>query len=337
MAISFIGVSTMWSSSASSTSFTLNKPAGSLTDGDLMIAFLTWTTGSTDTDLTVTAPSGWTKQDDVFNAGDGWDSNLAVFTRSYVAGDPSTWAGTLSATSAKVKVSTTVAYRGVQSILAKGTSSVAGPGTTSYSTATVNNTQANSWRVVGACYESASLTYSMNTNEVQSRALNGDSNSGSADFIQLRIADSNGGIATGNTSRTVSRSAAFDASCSWIGLLREATGTAASGTFGISLGGVSMAASATVDDPATMAMTLGSVTEAFDGFGTPPAVSGSFAATLGGVTMDGEAGVPPMGSISMGDLCSIQINAETRVYGVRVINVEADDRTIRVPSRGVDD
>lgn len=337
MAISFIGVSTMWSSSASSTSFTINKPAGTLADGDLMIAVLTWTTGSTATDLSCTVPSGWTKQDEIYNGGDGWDHQMCVMTRFYVSGDPSTWSGTLSSTQAKVKVSTVAAYRGVQSIAVKGTASVAGPSTTSYSTATVNNPSASNWRFVCAGYESSSLTYSMNTNEVTSRALNGDSNSGSADFIQLRIADSGAAIATGNTSRTVSRSAAFDASTAWIGILAATTGTPATGDAAMTLGGVTQAVAGEVHNDATAAMTLGGVSQSFSGFGTPPAVTGPLAMSLNSVTMDGQAGVPPMGTMDMAVLAGISFNVETRVHGVRVITVEAEDRTIRVPSRGVDD
>lgn len=336
MAISYVGVSTMWSSSASSTSFTINKPAGSLTDGDLMIAVLAWSTGATDTDLGVTAPSGWTKQDEVFNAGDGWDSQLCVMTKAYASGDPSSWSGTLSSTSAKIKVSAVSAYRGVQSILAKGTSSAA-YGTTSYSTATVNNTVANSWRFTTACYESGSLTYSMNTNEASSRALVGDVNSGTNDNVQLRLADSNAAVATGNHSRTCSRSQNWDASCSWIAILREATGTAATGTVGITLGRVSAAFDATAEDPATMAMTLGHVSAAMDGYGQPPVVSGTATMQLGGVSEAFAAGVPPMGSMTMANLCSIAFSVETRVFGIRVISIDADDRSITVPSRGVDD
>lgn len=337
MAISFVGVSTMWSSSASSTSFTINKPAGTLADGDLMIAVLTWTTGSTATDLSCTVPSGWTKQDEIFNGGDGWDHQMCVMTRFYVSGDPSTWSGTLSSTQAKVKVSTVAAYRGVQSIAVKGTASVAGPSTTSYSTATVNNPSASNWRFVCAGYESSSLTYSMNTNEVTSRALNGDSNSGSADFIQLRIADSGAAIATGNTSRTVSRSAAFDASTAWIGILAATTGTPATGDMAMTLGRPTVSAAGEVHDDATMSMTLGAVQIAADGFGTPPVVSGTMGMTLSPVTADGAGTLPVSGSMDMLMLPRIQINTETRVSGVRVIVVEAEDRVIRVPSRGVDD
>lgn len=334
MAISYVGVSTMWSSAASSTSFTINKPGGTLADGDLMVAFLAWSTGSTDTDLTATAPSGWTKQSEVFNAGDGWDSQLAVFTRFYVSGDPATWSGSLSSTQAKIKVSGTTAYRGVQAVLAKGTSSAA-YGTLSYSTATVNNTAANSWRIVGAAYESGSLTYSMNTNEVQSRALFGDNNSG--DNVQLRIADSNGTIATGNTSRTCSRSQNWDASTSWIGILQPTTGTPASGDIGMTLGKPTVSATGEVHDDATVSMTLGGVTVAADGYGQPPVVSGTLGETLGPVSMDFTAAQPVAGAMDATVLPNIQINAETRAFGVRVIQVEADDRTIRVPSRGVDD
>lgn len=334
MAISYVGVSTAWTSTAASTSFTINKPAGTLQDGDLMIAVLSWTTGSSTSDLTVTAPSGWTKQDEAYNGGDGFDHQIAVMTRTYATGDPSTWSGTLSGSSAKVKVSGTVAYRGVQNILAKGTSSTAYPNT-SYSTATVNNTQSGSWRFVTAGYESASLTYSMNTNEVQSRLLAGDTNSG--DNVQLRIADSNGAISTGNTSRTVSRSAAFDASCSWIGILREATATPTTGTMSNSLASVSAAGDGAVTDSGTMAATTPSVAALGDGYGQPPVVTGPAALTTPSVAAAAAGHTDVRGGMAASVVPSVSAVGETRVVGVRVINVEADDRTIVVESRGVAD
>jgi hypothetical protein len=336
MAISYVGVSTAWTSTASSTSFTINKPAGTLQDGDFMIAVLSWTTGSSTTDLTVTAPAGWTKQDEAYNGGDGFDHQIAVMTRTYATGDPSSWSGTLSGSSAKVKVSGTVAYRGVQNILAKGTSSAAYP-TTSYSTATVNNTQSGSWRFVAAGYESGSLTYSMNTNEVQSRLLAGDTNSGSGDNVQLRIADSNGAISTGNTSRTVSRSAVFDASCSWIGILREATGTPATGAFAVTPSMLTVAAGGEVVNNGTMAATLSAPTVAADGYGQPPVVTGTSDVTLSPAEVSLAGVTDVRGSLDAMVLPLVSFNGETRVVGVRVINVDAEDRVIRVDSRAVAD
>jgi hypothetical protein len=337
MAISFIGVSSSWTSTAASTSFTINKPAGTLQDGDLMIAVLSWTTGSTLADLTATAPSGWTKQDEVYNGGDGWDHQLAVFTRTYASGDPATWSGTLSASSAKVKVSGTCAYRGVQSILAKGTSSQAGPGTASYSTATVNNTQANSWRFCTAGYESASLTYAININEVTSRFLDGATNTGDNDNVQLRISDSNGAIATGNTSRTVSRSAAWDASCSWIAILQESTGTPATGTMAMTTPSLTATSDGDVTDPATLAAQTPSVTFLGDGYGQPPVVTGTAAMQTPSLAASMAGATDVLGSMSATVLPLLALRGETRVFGERVILVGVDDRTIKVPSRALDD
>ncbi len=334
MAISYVGVSTAWTSTASSTSFTINKPAGTLADGDLMIAVLSWSTGSSTNDLTVTAPSGWTKQDEAYNGGDGFDHQIAVMTRTYVSGDPSTWSGTLSGSSAKVKVSGTVAYRGVQNILAKGTSSTAYPNT-SYSTATVNNTQTGSWRFVAAGYESSSLTYSMNTNEVQSRLLAGDVNVG--DAVQLRMADSNGTIGTGNTSRTISRSGAFDASCSWIGILQASTGTPVTGDLADTLPSLTTAADGAVTINGTASATTPSVSAAASGYGQPPVVTGTADATLPSLSASGAGHTDVRGSMVASVLPLVDFQAETRQFGVRVILVEADDRTIRVESRGVAD
>lgn len=335
MAISFVAASSMWSSTATSTSFTLNVPAGTAS-GDFMVAVLAWSTGSTVADLSVaTAPSGWTVQNDVYNGGDGFDGQLAILTKFATGSEPSSYSGSLGASSAKIKVSTVAAYRGVQGLLTKGTSSTAYP-TTSYSTATVNNTVANSWRIVAGMYESASLAYSLNTNEVTSRALVGDGNSGSGDYVQVRVADSGAAIATGNTSRTFSRSQTFDASCAWIGILQETAGTPASGTLAQTLSGVTLAVAGEVHNDGTLAQSLSGVSMDFAGFGAPPDITGTFAQSLGGVSVDVTAALPPSGTLDMAILPNVQFSTETRVFGNRVITVEADDRRIVVPSRGVD-
>lgn len=335
MAISFVSISSMWSSSAASTSYTINTPA-SIAAGDLLIAVVAWSTGTLVTDLTCTAPSGWTKVDETFNSGDGWDGQLAILTRTATGSETSTYSGTLSANSAKVKVTTVAAYRGVQGVLVKGINSTGL--STSYSTATVNNTQANSWRFVAGMYESSSLSYNLNTNEATSRALIGDINSGSSDAVQVRVADSGAAVATGNTSRTFSRSASWDASCAWIAILQETTSTPATGTLGSSLKAPVAVTLGEVHDDATIAATLPSVSMVSDGTGSPQPSSGTLGATLGIPVTDVTGATEPRGTLDVVVLPSLNFQVETRVFGIRVITVENDaSRRIIVPSRGVDD
>jgi hypothetical protein len=340
MAILYVGASTPWTSTAASSSFTINLPGGTLQDGDLMIAVLSWTTGALHSDLTCTPPSGWTKAaaDEAFRQdADGYDHQLAVMTRTYASGDPSTWTGTLSASTAKVKVSGTVAYRGVQGILARGMSS-ADINSTSYNTATVNNTVANSWGVAAAGYESASLSADIKIDVYTSRLLGGATNSGDNDNVQLRISDSNGPIAVTSTSRTVSRTLAWDASCAWIGILQESTGTPATGPMAATLGSLTTVAAGEVHDDATMAATLSSVTADWQGYGQPPVSTGAMASTLSPISMDWTAATDVRGSMAVSVLPTVEIHGETRVFGVRVIAVEADtSRRIVIESRGVAD
>jgi Tfp pilus assembly protein PilW len=92
-----------------------------------------------------------------------------------------------------------------------------------------------------------------------------------------------------------------------------------------------------VTDPATLAAQTPSVTFLGDGYGQPPVVTGtatvqtpSLAVSVAGAT-DARGGmsvtVPPL----------VALRGETRVFGERVILVEVDDRTIKVPSRALDD
>jgi hypothetical protein len=332
VAISFVAAGSQFTAT-SGTSFTINKPAG-VAAGDFMIAVLSFSGDTGGNDIAVTPPSGWTEEAELFNAGDGFDHQLWVGTKFVESGDPSTWAGTVGS-GVDGMVCGAVAYRGVQSLLVDGTSSTGLDN--SYSTATVNNTVANSWRVVAAGYESGSLNYDITVNDTSSRLLYEVSDGGSVN-VQLRIYDSNGAISTGNTSKTVSRSANFDASCSWIGILRETSGTPATGAMSCTLPKVLPFTFGDVEDPGSISATLPSLSFTGDGYGQPPVVTGDMTAALPSLSASAAGVLPVTGSLAVSVLPLVSFSGETRVFGIRVITVEADDsRLITVQSRGVDD
>ena len=330
MAISFVAAGTAFSRIGSGTSFTLNAPAG-VTNGDRMIAMVAcFANGS---QKTVTLPSGWTLVKDVYyNNTD--QIQLTVMTRQYATGDPASWSGSYSS-SVLLCTADVAAYRNVQALGASGTATAAA--VTSFSTATINNTTANSWRVVCGAYVSLTTNYTINSNETTRRALFAADDSGGSGATQAAIWDSDTtSVATGNTSRTVSRSASWSVAASVILMLQPTTGTPASGTFAQPLGGVTMAAAGTVVDNATLAMPLSGVSMDFPGYGQPPVASGTLAQPLSPVVMDLAGATEPRGTLDMAILPNVEFSTETRVFGNRVITVEADDRTIVVPSRGVD-
>lgn len=331
MAISFVAAASTFSNIGSINSFNVPKPSGTA-DGDLMVAAVCFDSGGSLRTITL---SGWTLVKSARGAADGRESQVSVFTRTFVTGDPTSWNGTISSNVTLVTTATST-YRGVQAVGASGTS--ASGVATSYSTATINNTVANSWRIVVAAYDSATTNYDISSNETTRRILFAADDTGDTGATQASIWDSDTTtVSTGNTSRTVSRSASWSVSSSVILLLQPSTGTPATGTFNSSLSQVSMATDVNVHDDATMAMSLGSVSIASDGYGQPPVGTGTFAMQLGGISQDFSAGTLVSGVMDALVLPQVDIQAETRVFGVRVIPVEADDRTIRVPSRGLDD
>lgn len=331
MAISFVAATSVYSNIGGTTSFTVDKPSGT-TDGDLMVASICFDSGGALRTITL---SGWTLVKTARGSDDSRDSQVSVYVRTFVSGDPTSWNGTISSSSTLVTTGVAT-YRGVQAVGASGTS--ASGVATSYATATVNSTVANSWRVVCAAYDSATTNYTISSNETTRRILFAADDTGSTGATQAAIWDSDTTVvATGNTSRTVSRSASWSVSSSVILLLQPSLGTPATGGFNMSLNGLSQSFAATANDNATMSMQLSSVSIAADGYGQPPVGTGTFGLQLNSVSEAFAASVPVSGSMDMMVLPSINIQAETRVFGIRVIAVEEDDRTIVVPSRGVDD
>ncbi len=331
MAISFVAAGTAFGRITSGTGFTFNKPSGVVAD-DLMIASVQFeTNGST---RTVTLPSGWTQIKSVTHSDD--DRMIQLVTAYRVAGgsEPSSWNGTISA-SVPLTACATTAYRGVQAVGLSGTSSTGVD--TSYGTATLNNTVSNSWRVVCAAYLSGTTSYTISSNETTRRTLSAADDSGNTGACQSAIWDSAGTISTGNTSRTVSRSASWSCSASTILLLSPTTGTPATGPWASTLGKVAASASGEVANNGTMAATTPKVSSLADGFGQPPVGSGTMTSATPSVSASVSGAMDVSGSLSVVALPLVSIAAETRAFGVRVINVEADDRTIRVESRGVAD
>lgn len=326
MAISFVAAGTSYIRTSSGTSFTWNKPAG-VVDGDLLIGFVALRSNNS---LTLNQPSGWTWLQAAFTTDDDTGIEIGVAYK-FASSEPSSWNGSVSS-SVTYMTGQCVAFRGVQSVLTSGQSSAGA--TTSFNTATVNNTQSGSWRTVFGAYTSGSDNYNISSNETTRRVIDA---AGSSPAVQAAIWDSNGSIGTGNTSRSVSRSATWSCAAAVIVILRASTGTPASGTWASTLAKVSASSAGEVHNNATLATTLSPVSAAGDGYGQPPVVSGTLGASLAPVTASVAASSAVSGTLDTIVPIGVGIDAETRVFGIRVINVEAEDRTIVVESRAVAD
>lgn len=327
MTIAFVAAGTTYSNTASGTSFTLNKPAGVATGDTMVAAVACWANGS---QKTITA-TGWTVRQTAYRDAVDDQIQLTVLTRVVEAGDPASWTATASG-SVFLRTAGVAAYSGVQSIGTSGQTNQASG--TSLATATVNNTVDQSWRVhVGACF-AGSLSVNIASNETSRRYIVAADNSGA---IQQALWDSNTGIATGNTSRTLSRSSAWECAGNVILMLNNVAGTPASGTWASTLGGIDANGDGEVHDDATVSASLGAVAAAMSGYGQPPVVTGPIASSLGAVAVQATGGTVVSGSLAGSIGVQAEAVGETRAFGVRVIVVERDDRTIRVESRAVAD
>lgn len=143
--LAFRATGTAFTSPTSGTDFTLNKPAG-VTTGDLMVAFV-----SSNQHGAITPPAGWTAVNTASIDDGSTDTALFILKRTAGGSEPSTWTdGTLSATSTRRYV-VVVAYSGAadatDQFIAEGVLTRA-TGTPLYLTsAVINNSDVNAWRI----------------------------------------------------------------------------------------------------------------------------------------------------------------------------------------------
>lgn len=312
MAISYVADAS-WNASSSASTFTLTKPSGTAS-GDYMVAiFAADTFDSGGGDRTVSPPAGWTSQGHVYS---GPNCVIDVMTRTAGGSEPGSWSGSFTGGSTPDRVAIVVTYRGVSGLALDRTASSGS--STSFSTGTVNNPTSTNWRVVAAAYSSASVSYAITSNEVSNRDTQPENN------VEAGMWDSNGTIATGNTSRTVSRGAAWESAASWIGIL-DASDTAYTGTLSCLLPDLSMTAAGFPAFPAVLAATLPLITMTAAAIGSPP--SGTLGVDITPV-MTATGATAASGTLVVAISPVFGIDAETRQFGIRVVTPEAESRTI---------
>lgn len=338
MAITFVAAAEAHANTATS-SIVVNKPTGTTT-GDFMIMAVMACRGPGSV-VAFTTPSGWTL---VRASAADSEHKQAVYSRVAGGSEPSTYTVAWTGDSASRWIGI-ASYRGASgTILAENAATESGSASP-LATPSVSNTQATAWRVtIGSAIDGTSDDVSAatpSTSEVSRRA------GGTAwalvtsgYYYCFQLYDSNGAIAVGSTSRSFSSTgpASFWSAAAWVGILEEGGATAVTGTASATVGPISPSLVGDVTDNATVAVQLAGVTQQFDGFGTPPAVTGTSAVQLNGVTPAFAGGVPPSGTMVMDILPQVTFLTETEVFGIRVIDVEAEEsRIITVESRGVDD
>jgi hypothetical protein len=328
MAITHVASATPYTRASSGTGYTLNAPAG-LASGDVLLATVAW--DPTGSQRSITVPEGWVVLRTSYSSGDSRSIQVALLYRQAGPSEPSSWSGSVGASTSAI-VTGVSAYRGAQGSLGSNAGSL-GPGT-SFSTGTVNNTGSGSWRIVAAAYSSSTSNYNITSNEASRRWIEEAEPSFS---IQAAQWDSNAAIATGNTSRTVSRSATWSCAAGIVMVLAASSGTPATGTMSCNLPALSADGEVEVHNDASLTASLPSVAFEGEGFGQPPLVDGVVGATLPLVEASMELGSDVTAELGASIPVSFSGVGETRLFGVRVVQVEADDRVVRVESRAVAD
>lgn len=322
MAISYVA-SSSWSTSTSGTGFTITKPSGTVS-GDIMVAMVIVDLYIDGTQKTVTVPSGWTKLEDIYSDP---DLQAAIMYRVAGSSEPGSWAGSLSG-SREQRVTICGTYRGATSAFADESANTIG-GATSLNSGTVTNPTATNWRITFGAYMSGSRNYIIQSNEISSRKIDGAIRNIA---IEGGLWDSNGTIATGSSSRNITRGASWQMALAYVTIL-DASDVSIPGTLSatLSLPTVSASVSASHDGP--LAVDLPLLVVDYDGIASPP--EGPLEVlVLPEVSVGG--GVESVGTLDVLVMPSMGATGETRFFGIRVVIVEQESR-VTTPRLGAVD
>jgi hypothetical protein len=146
--IAFRATSSVFTSPTSGTNFTLNKPAGT-TDGDLLIAYVSCTGSNT-----MHPPAGWTLVNSA-NVSTSTGEALFVLKRNGLTADPTTWTDGFLGTATTRRTAVVVGYSGAADIDSQFVAEnvkTDSSGNLVHTTATVNNTVGNAWRLCAFAY-----------------------------------------------------------------------------------------------------------------------------------------------------------------------------------------
>lgn len=146
--IAYRATSSVFTSPTSGTNYTLNKPSGT-TDGDLLIAYVTCTGANT-----IHPPADWTLVNSAIVSTSTGES-LFVLKHNGAAADPSTWTDGFLTTATTRRSAVVVGYSGaadIDSQFVAESVKTDSSGNLVHTTATVNNTVGNAWRLCAFAY-----------------------------------------------------------------------------------------------------------------------------------------------------------------------------------------
>lgn len=217
MAIAFRAISTLVETSSAAGTRTITKPSG-LADGDYVLIFVH--DNLTGNPATTVTPTGFTLISRTIDGALTTDIFGKYITS--VAGEGA-WQVAYGASSVKLIINA-VAYSGCDATTPLLTSSSTLEGTsavTAHTTGSVNPTVANCWIVSSAADRTSTIPCTWTgTNTERTDGQNSGSNP-----ISSMVQDSNGTVATGATTRTLTATVANAVATMFIGVLQPPSGT----------------------------------------------------------------------------------------------------------------
>lgn len=326
MTISFVAATTSKATNLAET-YTITKPSG-VQSGDLMIAVVGCRVLDPVGQKTLTPPSGWTLKRTKYQS-QSFPPQLDVLTRIAGASEPASWSGSYSSGNIGFICVVAAAYRGVDTISVEDVSG-AGSGT-SYDTAVVANSSASNWRLTAAACTSVNASDALAINEVIQRGQINHSD-GTYGATIAGLWDSNGAIAAGNTSRTVSKGSTWHASASWIAILGPVD-PGVLGDLAVTLPALAVSVAAQQGYEGPLALTLPQLSMTADGVASPPAgpLDVLILPTVDVVALHHAAGV-----LDVVVLPTMDAIGETRRFGIRVVSPEPELRVTRPRLGAVD-
>jgi hypothetical protein len=327
MAISFVG-STSTASTTNDASYTLTKPSG-VQSGDFMIGVVATWPGADQGERNVTAPSGWTIVDEVFASSSSGACQLTILTRTAGSSEPASWSGGYSSLQTDTEATIVVAYRGVDGLDASTDTATRGSAT-SYTVGPATNSSSSNWRVTVGAYVHSALSSAIQSTETLQRGIDGVDD-GTA--VQVSLWDSNGAVASGSHSRTISRGSTWTTSAAWIGFL-DADTESIPGTLAAAMPLPTMTMQGQQGYQGSMAVTIPVIPSvSMAGIASPPA------GTLDTVVMPEvsiDASEHAIGTLDVVPAPVVDVVGETRKFGIRVVTPGREVRVI-VPRLGAVD
>lgn len=318
---------------ANGTSVSAAKPSGVIA-GDLLLAVFT------NNKQTVTRPSGWTPLF-TLNASTGNSWSTGVYYKVAGSSEPTSYA--FSVPSAAPLVLSLSAWSNVDTTTPIGTghAQVASGALSEPHTGPTASVSAVNGRLIHirAVRYAGSTVPTFTAPGVTELVDAGVFSGGSVCYANVQYAATADYVGAGSKAGKAITCSQAETDNVEATIALKTKATPASGAFACPLPSLTdVAFEAGTHFDATVSVALPKVSVAADGYGQPVENTGPMACTLAPVSADVSGASAAIGSMDASVLPLVKFQAETRVFGIRVIAVEEDtSRLITVPSRGVDD